>query len=804
MKKIAIMVLVVMMLMASMIGMIVGVVEATPDSNNDFEDAVEVFNGDFVEESLDVADDTSDYYKIYLDAGEELRADLYVPTDQDFDLYLYDSSYNQINSSEIDNTGTGNYVETLSWATNTAGWYYLNVSAYSGSGTYYLGITATAEWTFMVYLDADNDLENAGIGDFLEMSQIGSTSDVNIVVQFDRWDGYIWNGASWDYDAGSDDRSYGNWTDAKRFWVKQGMTPTPENASMNLGEVNMSDPLSVVDFANWSIQNFPAHKYAFIFWDHGSGWPGLCSDNDARGDNLNMSELDAALYTIQIDNDGLYLDIIGFDTCLMGAVETAYQIMDYGDYMVASEKTEPGLGWNYRLTLEQLVNDSNMSPEAFSSQMVDDFVDSYEYGIDGYYQDDVTLSAVNLTRLGDVVDAADNLAAQLIDNMTEYVNYINKTRGYAEAYDGPFSGNDAADLFHLAQNMYENVPDATIQLYSQELMQSINNSIVAERHWNTSGGLSVENAHGLTIYFPVDYSEYDTEYETLQNFWFVEDTNWDEFLNAFYTQLSNGNTAPTIDSVSPSSDPTINEGESQTFEITASDSDGNALTYQWYLDGDIVSYNATYTFVSNYSSAGTYTVDVYVLDGELADSYSWELTVNDVDTEPPSVSITAPNSNSILSSSNVTVEWTGSDNVGIDHYEVRIDGGSWIDVGKNNSHTFSKVSDGSHTVDVKAVDGAGNEAMDNVSFSVSTDNGGGENPPDEGDKPEDGGNTNPSSPAGKGISSMLWLLILLIVVVLVVALMMKKKKGKDEPETAEEPEPAEPEEEPAEESSEDL
>jgi len=38
----------------------------------------------------------------------------------------------------------------------------------------------------MVYLDGDNDLEEYAIDDFLEISEVGSDENINIVVQFDR------------------------------------------------------------------------------------------------------------------------------------------------------------------------------------------------------------------------------------------------------------------------------------------------------------------------------------------------------------------------------------------------------------------------------------------------------------------------------------------------------------------------------------------------------------------------------------------------------------------------------------------
>jgi len=46
------------------------------------------------------------------------------------------------------------------------------------------------KWTIMVYMDADNNLEDAGISDFNEMEVAGSTQDVAILVLMDRIPGY--------------------------------------------------------------------------------------------------------------------------------------------------------------------------------------------------------------------------------------------------------------------------------------------------------------------------------------------------------------------------------------------------------------------------------------------------------------------------------------------------------------------------------------------------------------------------------------------------------------------------------------
>lgn len=42
------------------------------------------------------------------------------------------------------------------------------------------------QWTFLVYLAGDNNLESFGQRDLQEMKTVGSTEDFNVVAQFDR------------------------------------------------------------------------------------------------------------------------------------------------------------------------------------------------------------------------------------------------------------------------------------------------------------------------------------------------------------------------------------------------------------------------------------------------------------------------------------------------------------------------------------------------------------------------------------------------------------------------------------------
>ena len=91
-----------------------------------------------------------------------------------------------------------------------------------------------------------------------------------------------------------------------------------------------------------------------------------------------------------------------------------------------------------------------------------------------------------------------------------------------------------------------------------------------------------------------------------------------------------------------------------------------------------------------------------------------------VDTTPPQVGISTPGPAATLSSSRVTLSWTGNDNVsGIASYEVRVDGGPWQRVGTNTSLVI-RLPDGAHTVTVRGFDAAGNNATASVTFRVDT------------------------------------------------------------------------------------
>ena len=179
-----------------------------------------------------------------------------------------------------------------------------------------------AKWTVMVYLAAGNDLETVGIQDINEMEMVGSTKEVNIVVQIDRIPFKVLNQIGLGM---FDDSSNNDWTGTRRYYITQDMDPEIINSKliMDLGEKNMGDPETLKDFAQWAIQEYPAERYMLVLWNHGGGFRSvevtrdICWDfNFGLSSRITMPQLEEAMSFIY-GQLGQKIDILGMDACFM-------------------------------------------------------------------------------------------------------------------------------------------------------------------------------------------------------------------------------------------------------------------------------------------------------------------------------------------------------------------------------------------------------------------------------------------------------------------------------------------------------
>jgi nitrous oxidase accessory protein len=131
----------------------------------------------------------------------------------------------------------------------------------------------------------------------------------------------------------------------------------------------------------------------------------------------------------------------------------------------------------------------------------------------------------------------------------------------------------------------------------------------------------------------------------------------------------------------------------------------------------------TYNTTKNWdlsSGDGLKTVYVQYMDNAGLVSQPYNDTII-LDTAAPAVSILFPTNGLEIRSSEVNVQWNGTDaGVGLAYYEIRLDQGSWINVTVEQLYTFNWVNDGSHTVYVRAVDKIEHSREVSVNFSVNT------------------------------------------------------------------------------------
>ncbi len=250
------------------------------------------------------------------------------------------------------------------------------------------------------------------------------------------------------------------------------------------GSVSMTDPDTLVDFIKYCDKQFPANRNMLIFWDHGGGsLSGYGYDEKYKNSgSMNLAEINQAL-----KKAGVTFDFVGFDACLMATLETALMLTPYADYMIASEETEPGVGWYYTNWLTKLGANTSMPTIEIGKNIVDDFVDTCATKCKGQK---TTLSVVDLAELEMTVPEELKEFSKSASELIKENNYQTvsdaryNTREFAQS-----SAIDQVDLAHLAQNM------GTEE--GKELAEAL---LSAVKYNRTSSNMT--NAYGLSIYFP--------------------------------------------------------------------------------------------------------------------------------------------------------------------------------------------------------------------------------------------------------------------------------------------------------------
>ena len=403
---------------------------------------------------------------------------------------------------------------------------------------------APAKWSFLTYMQADNNLSPFATYNFKDMQKVGSTNDVNILVQWDK----------------PETRA------THRYKVLQNNMVVNSSTSQEMG---LSPAKEIVDAMKWVQNTYPAEQYGLVLWNHGNGvldrggampllaapWliiPGLKSRyiQKERGilydysqntflDNPGLTSVCNQIKTLLKKN----LDFLGMDACLMAMIEVAYQVKDSVNYLIASQQTESGKGWPYSSILSSLIGVPTMTEAELGNATVQAYADFYSTGSDA--DPSFTLSSINVSKIPAAVNAFNSVLGaikqmQLLDKAG-----TNAALKRARTNTLEFYIPDYIDLINFYDNLSKELSviaggrpkkstlprDTNVKKATSATLTAITAARAAAIDSITASQAGTDNnnsAFGLSIYFPADGRVSSSYRKTL----FAQQTSWVSILTS--------------------------------------------------------------------------------------------------------------------------------------------------------------------------------------------------------------------------------------------------------------------------------
>lgn len=316
------------------------------------------------------------------------------------------------------------------------------------------------EWTFLFYDDAEFGQAYDPMDDFARF--VSSGEAINYIVLRDR-------------------------VDSKASYYQIG-SKHEKKLLKNIGEADMSDQKSLSDFMEYAKEHFPAKRYIVAFYDHGGGWAGACFD--ATND---MTNSNTALTPVKL-NDAFTkfggVDLVLFTApCLMGSLETVYQVRNSVKCYIASEDVSGFIYWFNMLTDFDYTIKYNpaISTEELSQRAIELlYTNRNDFGNrDG---ERITMSAVRPSKVGEFVSSFDSVTDYYLRNPEVFKSHAREFKNYGDSF------TDVFDLLGVLLN-YET--DTQPRELITNAMKHFNECII-----KACRGSSNARSYGLNIYFP--------------------------------------------------------------------------------------------------------------------------------------------------------------------------------------------------------------------------------------------------------------------------------------------------------------
>lgn len=376
-------------------------------------------------------------------------------------------------------------------------------------------LPALKEWTILVYLNGHNDLDSYGLLNMNQMEAVGSSDQVNIVVQ---WATMRANAT-------------------KRYYITKDsdMVNVSSPVVHNPGLVDMGKRESLVEFIRWAKANYPAKHYLIDVWNHGSGWRKKIageqikdiSFDDRFNSHITTEELGLAMQeAAQILEQPV--DIYASDACLMAMAEVAGEMATSVRIFVGSQDLEPGEGWPYREFLEAVTANPQADAAAVARMLTQAFFDSYQEG-GSNPQSDVTMSAWDMSRWQEFTAAARAFSQAMTQLPRSEKNSIKRAiRASQNFYE-----SDYRDLIDFLNQTEQAGVSATVHASLDTLRAATRNLVIMSLASEYYRG-----AFGVSIWLPTSPTVFTNFQDRYRRLAFDQAAEWSNLLAWTYSQAT--------------------------------------------------------------------------------------------------------------------------------------------------------------------------------------------------------------------------------------------------------------------------
>ena len=453
------------------------------------------------------------------------------------------------------------------------------------------------EWTIMIYMAGDNNLAVDMAYAMEQIKEVAKQGDdsPNLFVYYDGNSPAI-------------PTLYCDFSEqGKPRYVRSYKVPNKLYWAPEKQNENAANKDSILNFIDWCVNKVEvenngeisygrrAQKYALIFSGHSLGFQdiGLFKD-ETSGKSMKMTDFFMALakatfnaeqleeYANEMNFEGEEryvettvllgqpLDILGFDSCVMGMLEVGYQFGTSAKTIIASEGSVPSAGWTYAKILGCLTGENHRNGEDVDRSVAEKFVKEFIRSQDSYTVGgaSVDMAAWDMSKFDDLAKAFNKLAEVLVEcfedeesrvyrQMERVILQVHwKCQSYM--YDQNVDLGDFCELLDQeCSRVIEELGDGDDLQTLKKVRKACGKVLNELKETVILSGFSrgsYQYSNGVSVFFPWSRQAYQVSKKNYESLFFSKDAkrrklSWKGFLKKYLYEVSLRKCEPTHEDV---------------------------------------------------------------------------------------------------------------------------------------------------------------------------------------------------------------------------------------------------------------